>query len=770
MTAPTLRQLQIACLRGSTGQLTLPFEKGKKLTIVFGENASGKSTICDALELLGKGKVGSIEGRGLGKTRSYWHSIGRRATDVKVTLQDDGGTCIAVIGKTDVVVIPEDRRPVVEVLRRAQILRLIEAKAAERYDAIRRFIDLAGIEASEETLREAIREGKKRRDDAVIRVNENESEIRRLWEQAGSPGDHPLAWARDEAAKDTLTLGAEMGALGQLAAAYDRLSTAVERSGHAREVLTRAQQTADVSRRTLESVLAGLPSDARDTLDILQAAAPYFASHPHPAVCPLCDSAENAGRLAEHIAGKLQQLQSVLTAQTNRQEQETAVRSAEQTIRDVEAQIRNHAIAFQEACRQTALPQGITLPRSGLPSDGVGMLAWLGACTPMRIGWQERQAVCQAGRQLRVALKGALGTYDTNIEQQVELGALLPRLERVLEIVEEERHRWTDGRLAAIAGEVGRLYEEVHPGEGLNKLSLALDPKKRASLDMGADFLGVADTPPQAYFSDSHLDTLGLCAFLALASLERPEETILVLDDVLGSVDEPHVDRLIEMLYREVVRFRHCLMTTHYGPWKQKLRWGWLKNGQCQFVELAKWTPQSGVTLTKSLPQVDTLRQLLAANPPDPQLVCAKAGVVLEAALDFLTQLYECPVPRRQGQLYTLGDLLPAIDKKLRQALKVEVLEGRDAAGGILYRVKQLGPHLDELARIAQMRNVFGCHFNQLSFDLLETDAISFGREVLGLMEVLTDEETGWPRSDASGSYWATSGETRRLHPLKRPS
>ena len=118
--------------------------------------------------------------------------------------------------------------------------------------------------------------------------------------------------------------------------------------------------------------------------------------------------------------------------------------------------------------------------------------------------------------------------------------------------------------------------------------------------------------------------------------MDGPENTILVLDDVLASVDEPHVERLIEMLYAEAIEFRHCLITTHYRPWKQKLRWGWLKNGQCQFVELSKWTNQHGMTLVRSIPEVERLRTLLNETPPDPQLVCAKAGVILEAALDFL--------------------------------------------------------------------------------------------------------------------------------------
>ena len=63
-----------------------------------------------------------------------------------------------------------------------------------------------------------------------------------------------------------------------------------------------------------------------------------------------------------------------------------------------------------------------------------------------------------------------------------------------------------------------------------------------------------------------------------------------------------------------------------------------------------------------------------------------------------------------------------------------------------------------------------GCHFNQLSFELLDSDAINFGTEVLALADALIDHEVGWPKNGKSGSYWATAGETRRLHPYKKPS
>jgi len=99
---------------------------------------------------------------------------------------------------------------------------------------------------------------------------------------------------------------------------------------------------------------------------------------------------------------------------------------------------------------------------------------------------------------------------------------------------------------------------------------------------------------------------------------------------------------------------------------------GWLRNGECQFIELKRWTQDDGVSLIRSIPEIERLRAFLKEEPPDLQSICGKAGVLLESALEFLTLTYECHVPRRASGRYTLGDLLPAIDKRLKAALKVE--------------------------------------------------------------------------------------------------
>lgn len=569
--------------------------------------------------------------------------------------------------------------------------------------------------------------------------------------------------------RDPNASDAELAALTSLQAAYVRLDDYPARLKSANDAVKIAQAAAAVAQDKVQECVQTIAIDAAEVMSVLESARAYLHKHPLPPLCPLCESAEKVQGLDQRITARLASFSSLQAAQTRTQTTLASVLRAEQQLETLRENAKMHAEDFEKARAGFTWSADITMPAIPAPKDIEALDAWLAVSAHLPAVWKMAETVRQDKKQFIGALKRALNTYSENVQAQKEIDGLLPRLKRALEIVEEERRLFSDSILAKIAGEVGRIYELVHPGEGLNKISLELDPGKRASLGIGASFCGESNTPPQAYFSESHLDTLGLCVFLALAALDAPENTVLVLDDVLASVDEPHVERLIEMLYTEAISFRHTLITTHYRPWKQKLRWGWLKNGQCHFIELSKWTNAQGMTLIRSIPDVERLRVLLDETPPDPQLVCAKAGVILEAALDFLTQLYECSVPRRTNGLYTLGDLLLSVDKKLRNALLVEVLL-IDATGSSSYQTKSLTPILDELIRIAQARNVFGCHFNALSFELLDSDALGFGLKVLELIETLADPDAGWPRNSKTGRYWANSGETRRLHPLQKPT
>ncbi|WP_316980117.1 AAA family ATPase [Shumkonia mesophila] len=771
MTTSPLKAITLSAFRGASTPFKLEFEKGKRLTLVYGENGTGKTTLCDAFEFLAEGRVGSLEEKGLGaQLDKFWPTVGSEGRAVSVSLETASGSCSGTVQGKKVSVVPENQRPRVGVLRRNQILRIVEAQPAKRYEEIKRFIDIDGVEASEAELKKLIDSLKRRQADCVTALGENLKALDGFYEQAGKPSaDSSLAWARARLAAPQQELDANIGAIGKLRSAFQNLDGFPTQHQEAKKNLDISKAALSEATAAVEAAIAQAGSGAGELLDLMQAGAKFLHDHPATATCPLCDSPENIVGLAERLEEKLANFATL-----------TEVNGKLTTCRQVH-EMRQHAVAslIERYGREKAAyidtqsghiwPAMFKLPTTPPPEDIESLALWLTANEDLSPAWKTIEEEWQGEKRFAVALKRAVDQYLENLKIQKQLETQIPRVEKAHAAIIEERQSFTDKLISGIADDVGDLYEAIHPGEGLKKISLQLDPVRRASLNLGSEFCS-QKAPPQAYFSQSHLDTLGLCVFLALALRAQPDQTILVLDDVIGSVDEPHVERVIEAIYEYSQKFRHCIVTTHYRPWREKFRWGWLKNGQCQFVELTGWDLPRGLRVTNSLPELDRLKKLLADASPDVQAICGKSGVILEAALDYLTQKYECSVPRRSGNAYTLGDLLPAIGKKLREALKAEIRDEKAASGAPIVRVVELKPILDELERIAQARNVFGAHFREISFELLEADALKFAGYVVTLMDALTHPEDGWPSSKRSGTHWATSADSRRLHPLIRPS
>jgi len=772
MAKVTLKRLTVAALRGAVLPFSINFEANKNLALIYGENGTGKTTLCDALDLIGNGKVGSLENRGLGGAlSSYWASVGKSKADIKVEVETSGGTWAATVGAKGAVVTPAASQLQVEVLRRSQLTQLVQHAPSDRYEVIRPFVDISGVEASENQLRDLIREKKKQLTEASAVIAENQAAIEDMWKLAGVPTSGAIVWARAETKKDHAALADTSDKLRAAVTSLSLLEQQIEQLGASATLLdserTRLAQAESLLAKTQTTAL-----DDSSIVGILMAAKIHFETDgkDHPEKCPLCHSSEFAANLPANVDERLSLLNALKEAMQEKSAAEKKLGAAEsahhlnaQTLHD---NIAKAMVALDELNGEADVAAAISssgwmeMSQAG-GSNTAGLLV---AVQELQAALKEISARKEQARAQFAHLRLALQRYEANMASQQELAVVMPFLERALVICEQERKKFVDGLLAQIANDVGLLYEGLHPGEGLNKISLKLHPTRRASLELGAKFLSLPEVPPHAYFSESHLDSLGLCIFLALARLKGASETILVLDDVLGSIDEPHVDRLIHLLYDEAANFQHCIVTTHYRPWKEKFRWGWLKNGQCQLIELKGWNSQQGLMVSQGIATpIAELGGLLAVSPPSPQLACGSAGVVLEAVCDFLVDRYECSVPRRKGKL-TLGDLLPAIDKKLKPSLRVECKQSDGS-----YQSIGLGDKFDELQQMASLRNIFGCHFNDMANHLPEQDAIRFAQIVHEVASALVCPDEGWPASDKSGSWWATRSDSRRLHPLKRP-
>jgi energy-coupling factor transporter ATP-binding protein EcfA2 len=772
-----LESLTLEALRGATKSFELKFEKNKPICIIYGENGSGKSTVCDALDILANGVLGSLLNKGLSSTTRYWHSTNRDPTDVQIKLASSSETWTAQIVRGKVVTNPPDSRPRVAILRRHQIWDLLAKPPGAKYEALRPFIAIEAIDNSETTLRKLLNSTKKELEIAVARVGENLIALEDLYKQAASTDASVLDWARAEAQRDPEEQDKSISVIQNVTRLQQSVESRLSDLEGATFKLAAQRKSLDTAEQELGSAIENASSSSEELTRLFQAAHEYFQVHSQPQECPLCESREFARTLPSAVEKRLQGWSAVRTALNKKIDTQ---RSFEASSSQLQTATRYALEAARSLVRILLTDWPADLPLAGdLPERArvvkeaeeggewdLSVLKLISEAGSRLVQLLEPELAIRIKRRTQLqTVKNLLEQYRHNLQQQTELSALVPRLEKTHEILMEERRLFVDEILNRIAQRVGELYEEVHPGEGLNKISLELDPEKRASLDVLSQFPGANDCPPGAYLSESHLDTLGVCIFLALAELDEPEQAILVLDDVIASVDEPHVDRMVELLYTISKKFAHCVLTTHYTPWKEKYRWGFLKNGECQFIELGKWSFDEGIVGFGTKLRIERLREQLSVPLPEVSEVCATAGVVLEAVLDFLTLRFNCAVPRRLTKP-TLGDLLPPIKAKLRKALRVEVYD----KAGVLTEEIQLGPILDKLDKLVQVRNVMGAHFNRLAFELPDKDGLNFSQLVLELADAIVDAEYGWPASDRSGAYWTNSGKSRRLYPLMSPA
>ena len=767
----TLKSIKISAFRGASEPFELNFEAKKKLTIIYGENGTGKTTICDAFEFLAKGDVGSLKDKGIDGTRhKYLHSAQKKTEDLLVSLDNaQGAICTGKLVGKNAVVEPEASRPRLKIMRRKQMLEFVEAKPGERYIAIAGFIDISAFEKSEESLKKLIADISKEKTNADAEVLASHNAISDIYTAAGNaPGQNPVDWANALLAKPIGTDAEEQAAIDALIVQYQALVAYPEQLQQRLDSASTAQTDLNTAQKAMAAAAGAAAANASEIVTVLNAGQAYLHVHPDSEVCPLCESAERVSGLADTIAERLKQLASVTEAKANLDKCDSTLKNEQGNLALLQSGYAENLVGYQTARTGFAWDQKYTFPESLPPQAISDLQAWLDTNNDLLQKWKELHAALIQVKERRDNAELALKRYNENTAKVAELAALIPKVEQAHTIVKTKRQEFTDTIINEIAEKAGELYESVHPGEGKNKIALEINQAQRASIDLNAQFGGV-EAPPQAYFSQSHLDTLGLCIFLALALRQEPGETILILDDVLGSVDEPHVDKVIQMICNTTTEFRHTIITTHYGPWRHKYRWGLIKGGHaCQFVELTGSGLDGVIRAVGSVPEIERLRTILDAQQPDLQVVVGKAGVVLEALLTFLANCYGPRLPYRASGKHTLGELLPNIKGKLRDALRIEIVEKGDE-GEVVKDNIAFKALLDNIFAQGSIRNEVGAHFNTDAFDVPDAKALAYAEQVLRLAEAMICPDHGWPSSDKSGSHWSNAGGTRRMHPLREP-
>lgn len=594
-----IERLTLKHFRGSCGTVTLEFARDKNIVLLFGENGTGKSTIVDALDFVCNGEFGSVRDRSGTTPRAHVVSVDALSKDLEVELVYGGQTWRANLQGGKPRTSPANAPPAF-ILRRTDISRVMEATASDRYKALQAFITVPKVERSEGELRRAVREVNEEVSQAISARQQAEAALERFWQAEGCPGKSPLDWAMQQTREDTTSLNQRLTDARRILEQLDRLADARTQVIEAHQKLVEAETRAAVAHTDLQQMQELMTGENDALVAVLDEARRYFASAQGDTQrCPVCGKPERSHVLVERIERELQRLSALKIRRDDSLRAMQAVDQARSVLDTARHYLRQHADAFvmtyQNALPTVAAPFAELVAVLSSP-NGTTVRQVTGAIDAVLAYRKTLETTLDANQKTLNQLNAikshleVLASGDAELRDRQQLAI---RLGRILEVVERERKRYVSELMNNIAESVATLYARIHPDEPLGHPSFHVKEQFAGSLELRANFAAKTGVPPAAYYSESHLDTLGLCVYLALAKHAGAGNALVVMDDVLTSVDDAHLDRIIKLLVDEAPNFGYLIITTHSRSWYDRMCTP--QGMSADVIELYGWGLECGI-------------------------------------------------------------------------------------------------------------------------------------------------------------------------------
>lgn len=774
-----IKHLRVKALRGIGQEFNLPLD-GKSL-VLYGDSGTGKSSIVEAMEHAFTGRIESLDRSG---QRVSFASHGPhvtmspRETLAEVTLTDGRSDYVlaegrATNGSDEVVGFLRAAHEGTFVLRRSKMLKFIENTPRDRYKAVMPFLglerfhafeqahkeaaelkerEIAGLEASVVYAESRFRHGVGLPDGADLG---EESVLSHLNGMVANIGQQPVQSESD--------VKHRMEAIAELLEAYGDTSL-LQKVHDCRNGITdflaavpemeELRKTIDKERelRCLEKELTGKFYE-----QVLMLGKKWIEEENRKS-CPLCEQPiQDARKLCQRVQVRIDENAEVIAARAELQRLLPSVRSSLElaietgkrglekwedagllkedwpfgkVIDDLRAflsvlsgdRLRDPSTA-EEACSRMS-------HKSGEPAERMAEEA-----LKLKEGELPRLEKVEELVRIKAQCGAFLDQFKDVHRQRGEISASMvvaDQMRRLYEASVAARKQASQEVFESISEELGRIYGQFHPGENLGDLRLEVREHGEGSALLKGRFADRTDEDPRGFFSEAHLDTLGLAIFLALRKRDatlNPALAIVVLDDVLTSVDAPHRRRVAVHLLSEFTKDFQLVVTTHNRAWFEWLIQLQRSRGvDDRFVNkrILSWSLGDGpelVHLMQDYEYVESHRDDGSGH----EFVVPIAGRLLEHALQELRYTLEIAIPAKPDERYTIGDIWPKFRKTAKRFPPFW-----DRAG-------QLCEQLNDTVVI---RN-WGTHSNDWARSLSRDEALEFIDVVLDLFQKVYCKKCG---------------------------
>lgn len=202
-------------------------------------------------------------------------------------------------------------------------------------------------------------------------------------------------------------------------------------------------------------------------------------------------------------------------------------------------------------------------------------------------------------------------------KQKVKLEKQRKTLEIIYNEFVKKQKEGLENFITTFSGKINEYYQYMNPDEPFQEIKIVTigEEDELNGITIEYKYNGNWVSPPQKYFSESHLNCFGLSFFLASVDAFNGKNKFIVLDDVISSFDSNHRKRFAELIFEKFSKYQIILLT-HEENWftnfvsplaKKK---GWLINE-------IKWTEDKGTHLEE---EPSDLRERIETNLADSKI------------------------------------------------------------------------------------------------------------------------------------------------------
>lgn len=120
----------------------------------------------------------------------------------------------------------------------------------------------------------------------------------------------------------------------------------------------------------------------------------------------------------------------------------------------------------------------------------------------------------------------------------------------------------------SFSSKINEYYQYMNPDEPFQEIKIVTmgEEDELNGITIEYKYKGTWVSPPQKYFSESHLNCFGISFFLASVDAFNDINKFIVLDDVISSFDSNHRKRFADLLF-EKFSDRQIILLTHEEEW-----------------------------------------------------------------------------------------------------------------------------------------------------------------------------------------------------------